>query len=850
VSGSETATTLRPESGPADGDRLAAVRLLESAAVGSRVLRRLTDLATHLLGVEAAQVSLVGEEQTVLAASGRTAAHTGARTALTDSLCAVALEDPTQPLVVGDAAADPRVADRGPVVSGEVGSYLGVPLGSVQGHRVGVLCVYGRGARSWTGRDVALLRLMADSVAVELELSAVSRAYEEVRLRSELAIDAAEIGTFDNDLASGRLTWDERTQRLFGYPPGSFAGDPAALFDRVHPEDRDRVDRAIRTALEQCGSFDHEYRLLLPGGSVRWVQARGRVVAGADGRAARLVGAVHDTTRQRHTDAQVARVLEAMPAAFYSVTSDWRFAYVNAEAERLVQQPRSALLGRLITDVFPAEITATFREHYLTAVLTGRPVSFEACYPVPQERWFEVRAWPSPEGLSVYLLDVTDRHRAQETTRRAAERSAVVGRVTEALSSALVERQGADAPLEELVRAVVPLLGDLAIASLVGEDGRLHDIASWHSDPALRPAAARYAELRLPLLPPTAPLVQAVTRQEVVPVPDVRAAVGDHLPPGELRDAFLALAPVRGLVVPLVARGRTLGALSLCRDEGRPDWDADELRTVGDVAERVALALDSAALHEHERRMAAELQRSLLTDPPQPDHCQIAVRYVPAVRAAQVGGDWYDAFVQPDGATVLVIGDVVGHDTVAAAAMGQLRSLLRAIAYSSGAGPAVVLSDLDRTMAGLRVNTLATAAVARLEQVPGGAACGAVRLRWSSAGHPPLLVRHDDGRVEELGQEVCDLILGVDPDTARGEHVTALCRGATVLMYTDGLVESRDMPVDDGVARLRGLLAELGELPLEQLCDELVSRMRPGGSEDDVALVAVRLRPADGGRPA
>ncbi|MEV1284358.1 SpoIIE family protein phosphatase, partial [Modestobacter sp. NPDC049651] len=78
---------------------------------------------------------------------------------------------------------------------------------------------------------------------------------------------------------------------------------------------------------------------------------------------------------------------------------------------------------------------------------------------------------------------------------------------------------------------------------------------------------------------------------------------------------------------------------------------------------------------------------------------------------------------------------------------------------------------------------------------------------------------------------------------ARNEHVTPLRRGATVLMYTDGLVESRELPVDEGVARLRGLLGELGGLPLEQLCDELVARMRPGGSEDDVAVVAVRLRP-------
>jgi serine phosphatase RsbU (regulator of sigma subunit) len=260
-----------------------------------------------------------------------------------------------------------------------------------------------------------------------------------------------------------------------------------------------------------------------------------------------------------------------------------------------------------------------------------------------------------------------------------------------------------------------------------------------------------------------------------------------------------------------------------------------------EVAARVAVALDGAALHEQQRRMAEELQRSLLTEPPQPDQGEITVRYVPAVQAAQVGGDWYDAFIQPDGAAVLAIGDVVGHDTVAAAAMGQLRSLLRGIAYSSGSGPAAVLADLDRAMEGLQVHTLATAAVARLEQEEVDRERGETRLRWSSAGHPPLLVLHPDGRVEALATERADLMLGVDPLAVRREQLAVLSRGATVLLYTDGLVEGPDLPLDDGVARLMRLLAELGDLPLDELCDELLARMRPNGSEDDVALVAVRL---------
>jgi serine phosphatase RsbU (regulator of sigma subunit) len=192
---------------------------------------------------------------------------------------------------------------------------------------------------------------------------------------------------------------------------------------------------------------------------------------------------------------------------------------------------------------------------------------------------------------------------------------------------------------------------------------------------------------------------------------------------------------------------------------------------------------------------------------------------------------------------------VVGHDTVAAAAMGQLRSLLRGIAYSTGGGPADVLADLDRAIAGLQVHTLATAAVARFEQTPEERGRGVTRLRWSSAGHPPLMVLDVDGRVEVLANERADLMLGVHPTAPRKEQVVSLRRGATVLLYTDGLVEGPGLLLDDGVARLRELVGELGELRLAELCDQLLVRMRPGGSEDDVALVAVRLHPEDRPRP-
>ena len=218
---------------------------------------------------------------------------------------------------------------------------------------------------------------------------------------------------------------------------------------------------------------------------------------------------------------------------------------------------------------------------------------------------------------------------------------------------------------------------------------------------------------------------------------------------------------------------------------------------------------------------------------------QVAVRYVPAAREAQVGGDWYDVFEQPDGSTVVVIGDVVGHDTAAAADMAQLRGLLRGIAYDSADGPATVLRRLDSAVAGLGLHAMATVLVGRLTP---DLETGGARLRWSSAGHlPPLLVEPGDG-VLTLTTPRAELLLGVDPAARRTESEALLEPGSTLLLYTDGLVERRDQVFDIGVERLAGELVAVRDRPLEAASDELIGRMLRDGAEDDVALVAVRLR--------
>jgi serine phosphatase RsbU (regulator of sigma subunit) len=235
-------------------------------------------------------------------------------------------------------------------------------------------------------------------------------------------------------------------------------------------------------------------------------------------------------------------------------------------------------------------------------------------------------------------------------------------------------------------------------------------------------------------------------------------------------------------------------------------------------------------------QLAETLQRNLLGDPPQVDGLETAVRYLPATRHAQVGGDWYDAFPVPDGSTMLVIGDVAGHDAPAAATMSQTRGMLRAIAQSVVGSPAAVLTALDGALANLRMNTLVTGIAATVDlRCPQAG----VTLRWSNAGHPaPVLVCADGSTV--LLDRTPDRLLGVSPGTERHDHMVTLHPGDTVLFYTDGLVEQRDMALDDGTAWVVRALERLGREPLDRLCDELLAGMN-GPIDDDVALLAVRV---------
>ena len=1013
-----------------DPQRIAAAARLIAAGPLSASVQRLVTLTASLLGTAYAHVSLLTDEQVIAVDHGIELTPEQRVSPLQDNLCSQTVSL-GELLAIDDAVRHPWVADLPPVVSGLVGSYIGVPLIDDAGHAIGALCAYDPAPRFWTETDRVTLTTLAAAVRDEVIAPLTLDASTDAELRTGIALSAADIGSFGLDAQTREVFGDARFAELFGFAADHGPAQLPDFVDRIHEEDREWVLRELEEALERRGVYLVEHRITLADNEVRWISLRGRVSSDMLGRATRLTGIAYDTTILRQSRDQLARLLETMTDAFFRLDRQWQFSFVNPEAERILSHRAAELLGRWIWDVFPEAVGSQSQQQYERAVRTGVPMSFED-YFAPLDMWYEVRATPDSDGLSVFFHDVSDRKRAEYQRELANGRLALLAEATSLMAATL----DADVGLERLAALLVPTFADWVVISVVDDDGTVRPAGFRHHEgreeemaefvavnaaslpddsitgrvlaggpPVLLPAmdadvvkvaagGGRFAELTAQLheasfmvVPLTArgrvlgtiglvatlprwftqedldvagdlgrraglsldnarlyaqartaqvlaesssarlSLVAEVTRSmnstldadeamrrlvalvvsrmadwAVLSLRDdegrmidtlarhrdtSRSAITDRLAEAhfghpredsyvaqvsrtgepllvrkagsgrevcvndrpELPVLFDALGVASLLVVPLIARDRILGVLVLGRDEESSRFGDDDLTTTADLGRRAGLSLENAQLYSRQRRAAEVLQRSLLTRLPEPDHLEVVARYLPAAEEAQVGGDWYDAFLQPDGATVLAIGDVVGHDMGAAAAMGQLRNLLRGTAYDREDTPARTLSRVDAAIRGLQVDTLATAVIGRIEQTESDRLLRRRLVRWSNAGHPPPMLLTSDGKVTTLDPEA-DLLLGLDPFTERHDHEAFLDDGATLLFYTDGLVERRDSPLDAGLARLRQALSALAGEPLETLCDELLLRLLPGEADDDVALVAVRAHPEDRPRPA
>jgi len=253
-----------------------------------------------------------------------------------------------------------------------------------------------------------------------------------------------------------------------------------------------------------------------------------------------------------------------------------------------------------------------------------------------------------------------------------------------------------------------------------------------------------------------------------------------------------------------------------------------------DIHERKQMEEALRRVYEREHRVAETLQRSLLPEKlPQIEGVLLAARYLPAGAGAAVGGDWYDAAELPDGRVALVVGDVVGHGLRAAAVMGQLRNASRAYSIVD-ISPAEIVARLNRLVTTGEEGVMATVLYLTLDRDTG-------EVTYASAGHPPPLVLTPDGtRYLEGGRS---MPVGAAALATFREESTTLPPDATLLLYTDGLVERRDTSLDERFGALAAAAAASAD-DLEQLCDEVLERVLEGVEpSDDVALLAVRPDP-------
>ena len=427
------------------------------------------------------------------------------------------------------------------------------------------------------------------------------------------------------------------------------------------------------------------------------------------------------------------------------------------------------------------------------------------------------------------LFDLTEHRQREETLAFLAEAS-------EALSSTLTSTT----TLEDLVRLAVPRLADWCSIDLV-EHGRARTVEVANVDPA--------AALHVRELLGDRPASTTARTGAGAAMRTGRAELLQEIPPGLVTDDerpldllralhLSGLAPRSAITAPLLAHGRTLGALTLVTAESGRRFTEADLALAQDLARRAALAIDNARLYEAQHEIAHTLQQSLLPGKLlQPPGMEIAARYRPAGLGAEVGGDFYDAWPIEDGYAI-AIGDVAGKGASAAALTALTRHAMRVASLYERSPSDVMRVANDAIIGHDRSGEFCTSALAFLRPVGEG-----YRLTTSCAGHaPPLLLRGGQHAVEEAG--ICGTLLGVDTSAQFHDHDTWIGVGDVLTFWTDGVTERRNAGVLFGEERLAALIETMGGRSADELVqriDEAVVDFAPGLPDDDVAILAARL---------
>jgi serine phosphatase RsbU (regulator of sigma subunit) len=426
-----------------------------------------------------------------------------------------------------------------------------------------------------------------------------------------------------------------------------------------------------------------------------------------------------------------------------------------------------------------------------------------------------------------------ERARSDEVRRLAEERLALLARAGGLLAQSL------DYPktLAAVVDLAVPRFADWATVEILERDGSINTLAVAHVDPEKVAIAQDLRRKRPPDLSASTGLGHVIRTGEPEMVPEITEEMIAAVDDPEVERIVRELQLHSAMIVPLSARGRTLGAMTYVWAESGRTYTAADLALAQTLAARVALVIDNARLYRDRDHIARTLQHSLLPpEPPTIEGLDLAARYRPAGEGIEAGGDFYDAFDIGDGEWTIALGDVVGKGPDAAALMGMVRHTIRAAAIRERA-PARVLATVNAAVCRQTTEEqFCTAVAARLrpeaDQV----------LAWVCvAGHPPPAILRADGSVRWI--EGSGALLGVFEDSELSDQEIRLAPGDTLVLYTDGVTEERG---EQGAFGERGLAAAL-EGAAGASAAEIVDRIEravlahgSGEPRDDIAILVVR----------
>ena len=693
---------------------------------------------------------------------------------------------------------------------------------------------------------------------------------------------AAIVGSSDDAILSKDLngiitSWNPAAERMYGYSAEEAIGSPVAMLIPAH---RSGEEKEILARIRAGDPVDHyETERVTKDGRTILVSLTVSPVHDSAGAIVSASAIARDVTSRKRSRALAER-LQAVTAALSSEMSPDHAVEVLIDETMAALGARAATVG--ILDAGGEEIVLAGASGHSEAGLEGwerfplaadvpmaeairdgvaiwtetsaelrrrwsglaeAPVRFGSLAIVPltvegkpvgalslsfaEERAFDPQEQAFLAAVAQHAASALERASLYDSQREARERLALLADTSDLLTASL----DPDESLRRLADLTVERIADWCGIELVDEGGELRNVAVAHADPD-KVRLAHDLRTRYPVDPDSETGVPNVVRTGQ---PELYPEIGEEMLVEAARDEdhlrlMRELGLVSAMVVPLVARGRVFGALTLVSSSPERHFDEADLDMARDLARRAAMSLDNAILFRREHEAAVTLQRSLLPQSlPAVEGLRFAARYEPAAPGLEVGGDWYEVVALDDGTVGLSVGDVAGHGIHAASVMGRVRPALRAYVLD-GHDPMEAIRRLDRLMKELGPAELTT--IFHLHLDPAENAATYVR-----AGHPPALLRLPGGEVQVLdgaGSEP----LGIFEDSDYSAHSVQVPPGSLLLLYTDGLIERRDEPLEAGLDRLKEALRDAPADP-EGCLDAVMSRFLVAERPDDVAMVAM-----------